>query len=312
MKRLSAVVLLCLALIVPGVVLADNIARDYIPAPPDTLAIFVYYEHLSANSLYANGNKVSNNIDLNGNIGIFRPVYFTQLGPFVIDPQVIIPFGSLSLDLNDGISSSNVSGFGDPILFATIWFLNDTKSKTWLGFTPFFYIPVGNYDNTKLVNLSENRWHFREELGFVKGWEVIPEHNLYFELQVAGDFYTNNNDVLLNSTTGSTGAMSQSPGLTVESHLSYDLTKLFWVSADYYYHYNGRQVVNDVTLANTGGPSSTVGLTLAYNIAPSYQLVFQYKTDVYVENGPPSQTALFRFLYATDFGSAYKCKSDTK
>ncbi len=302
MKRISIVMFLLLTLMVPAAVLADNLARDYIPAPPGTLAIFAYYEHLTATNLYVNGNKFSNNIDLNGNIGLFRPVYFTQIGPFVIDPQFIIPFGSLSLDLNDGISSSNSSGFGDPILLATIWFLNDPKCKTYLGFTPFFYIPVGSYDNDKAVNLSENRWHFREELGFVKGWEIIPEHNLYFELQVAGDFFTSNNDF------GPTGAtMSQSPGLTVESHLSYDLTKLFWASADYYYHYNGNQVVDDVTF-KTGGPSSTVGLTLGYNIAPSYQLVFQYKVDAYVENGPQTQTALIRFLYATDFLSLSKGK----
>jgi hypothetical protein len=301
MKRLVTALLLGLALVIPGAVMADNIARDYIPAPPDTLAIFAYYEHLSGDSLYANGKKVSNNIDLNGNIGLFRPVYFTQIGPFVIDPQFIIPFGSLSL--ND----SNSSGFGDPILLATIWFLNDPKSKTYLGFTPFFYIPVGSYDNSKLVNMSENRWHFKEELGFVKGWEIIPEHNLYFELQVAGDFFTSNNDF---GTLGAT--MSQSPGLAVESHLSYDVTKLFWASADYYYHYNGKQVVNDRTDPYSGGPSSTVGLTLGFNIAPSYQILFQYKADVYVENGAPAQTALFRFLYATNLGMLGTGKTETK
>jgi hypothetical protein len=308
MKRISIVMFLLLTLMVPAAVLADNLARDYIPAPPGTLAIFAYYEHLTASDLYVNGNKFSNNIDLNGNIGLFRPVYFTQIGPFVIDPQFIIPFGSLSLDLNNGISSSNSSGFGDPILLATIWFLNDTKSKTYLGFTPFFYIPVGSYDNGKAVNLSENRWHFREELGFVKGWEILPEHNLYFELQLAGDFFTNNNDVVVNPVSGATGSMSQSPGLTVESHLSYDVTKLFWASADYYYHYNGKQVVNDVTDPLSGGPSSTVGMTLGYNIAPSFQLVFQYKADAYVQNGAQTQTALLRFLYATDFLSLTKGK----
>lgn len=297
MKRISMVVFLCLTLITPCAVWADNLARDYIPAPPDTLAIFVYYQHLSGDSIYANGSKALKDVDLNGNIGLFRPVYFTQIGPFVIDPQCIIPFGSLSLDLNNGLSS-NSSGFGDPILLATIWFLNDPKSKTWLGFTPFFYFPVGSYDNSKLVNLGSNRWRFREELGFVKGWEVLPEHNLYFELQVAGDFFTSNNDY------GAIGAtLSESPGLTVETHLSYDLTKLFWLSADYYYHYNGKQVVNDFTVADSGGPSSTVGLTLGYNIAPSYQLVFQYKADAYVENGPKTQSAMLRFLYVTDLGS---------
>lgn len=305
MKRLS-MLLLCLFLATPSAVLADNIARDYIPAPPDTLAIFLYYQHGSADSMYAGGRKVANDVDYSANVGLFRPVYFTQIGPFVIDPQCIIPFGSANLRSNTLGLDNTSSGFGDPILLATIWFLNDTKSKTWLGFTPFFYIPVGTYDNDGVVSLGENRWRFREELGFVKGFEIFPEHNLYFELQVGGDFFTTNH-----SYTAADANMDQDPIFNLESHLSYDVTKAFWVSADYYYHYGGKTEVdgvkNDDSLSN-----HAVGMTLGYNLTPSYQLLFQYKADVSVESGLPTQTALFRFLYVTDFGSLRRCKSDTK
>ena len=165
MKRLPLIVLLCLAFTAPCAVWADNVSRDYIPAPPDTLAVLTYYEHLSADSIYANGTKVANNIDFSGNIGILRVVWFTQIGPFVIDPQFLIPFGGLNLDTNTGKGGSlTTNGFGDPILAATIWFINDPKSRTWLGFTPFFYIPGGAYDNNGALSMGENRWHFREEL----------------------------------------------------------------------------------------------------------------------------------------------------
>lgn len=298
--------LLCLILAAPCAVLADNIARDYIPAPPDTLAIFVYYQHVSADSYYVNGKKIANDVDYSANVGLFRPVFFTQIGPFVIDPQCIIPFGGASLKSDSlGLDYSS-SGFGDPILLATIWFLNDTKSKTWLGFTPFFYFPVGTYDNDGLMSLGENRWRFREELGFVKGFEIFPEHNLYFELQVGGDFFTTNHSYGITSVN-----KSQDPILNIESHLSYDVTKAFWVSADYYYHYGGETTVDSYKLDDSLS-NHTVGMTLGYNIAPSYQLLFQYKADVSVESGLPTQTALFRFLYVTDFGSLYKCKGDTK
>lgn len=307
MKRFSLLLLLGFVLAVPCASLADNLARDYIPAPPDTLAIFTYYQHVSADSYYANGKKIAKDADYSANVGLFRPVYFTQIGPFVIDPQCIIPFGSANLKSDTLGLDMTTSGFGDPIVLATIWFLNDTKSKTWLGFTPFFFIPVGAYDNDGVVSLGENRWRFREELGFVKGFEIFPEHNLYFELQVGGDFFTTNH-----SYTAANLNMDQDPILNIESHLSYDVTKAFWVSADYYYHNGGKKEVDGVKLSDSTVNSHTVGMTLAYNIAPSWQLLFQYKADVYAENGLPTQTALFRFLYVTDFGSLYKCRGDAK
>ena len=38
---------------------------------------------------------------------------------------------------------------GDLELLATFWFLNDPESKMWLGFTPFVFIPTGDYDDGK-------------------------------------------------------------------------------------------------------------------------------------------------------------------
>ncbi len=67
--------------------------------------------------------------------------------------------------------------------------------------------------------------------------------------------------------------MTQNPVLNVESHLSYDVTKTLWVSADYYYHYGGAKTVNDVSFDSLS--NSTVGGTVGFNIAPSYQLLFQ-------------------------------------
>ena len=296
MKRLSVLVLLCLTLVLPGAALADNLARDYIPAPPDTLAVLLYYTHSSSDSLYAHGDKVAN-VDFTGNVGLFRPVYYMMAGPFEIDPQFILPFGNLNLEAKSGNLDLSTSSVGDPILFATIWFLNDPKSKTWLGFTPFFFIPIGDYQNHGLLSLGENRWRFREELGFVKGFEVIPEHNAYFELQVGGDFFTKNDSF------GKLDQdMNQDPIFNLESHLSYDLTKALFVSADYYYHGGGETEVGnfkqDDSLSN-----SILGMTLGFNIAPNYQLLFQYKGDVHTESGLQTQAFTFRFLYACDLGS---------
>ncbi len=298
MKRLSVVMLTCLALIFfAGAASADNTARDYIPAPPDTFAAMIYYTHSSADTLYANGHKALTGIDFSGDVGLFRPVYWMNAGPFEIDPQLILPFGGLSLDTHLPGGDLSASGVGDLILLATVWFLNDPQSKTWLGFTPFFICPTGNYENNGALSLGANRWGFREELGFVKGFDVLPDHPAYFEIQVRGDFFTDNGDFGAAHQT-----LSQDPILGVESHLSYDLTKAFWVSADYYYHWGGESSLAGFEqkdqLAN-----HTIGFTTAFNIAPSYQVLFQYKNDVAVESGLPQQSFTLRFLYLTDLGA---------
>ncbi len=141
MKRLSVLMLICLALMVPCTASADNIARDYIPAPADSFAAMVYYTHSTADTLYSNGHKVATGLDFSGDVGLFRPVYWMNVGPFVIDPQFILPFGGLNLDTHTPGGDLSASGVGDLMLLATIWFIHDAPSKTWLGFTPSSSVP---------------------------------------------------------------------------------------------------------------------------------------------------------------------------
>jgi hypothetical protein len=158
---------------------------------------------------------------------------------------------------------------------------------------------VGEYDNDKHgLNLAGNRWKFQEELGFVKGFPVLPDHNAYFELQLAGVFQTDNDDVSIG---GREVEESTDPILKVESHLSYDITKAFYASADYYFHWGGEDTLDGVKQDDELN-THTLGGTLGWNIAPSFQLLLQYKHDVQVDNGPEQQVVLFRFLYACDVG----------
>jgi hypothetical protein len=305
MKQLISI-LLCLMLLGPGLAQADNLARDYIPAPPGTLAILMYYQHISSNSFYRQGRLVNSDLGLSGNIGLFRPVYWLEAGPLIIDPQFIIPFGNL--DLKGGPSSS---GLGDPIWFATFWFVHNHDTKTYVGFTPFFFTPLGTYQREKgAINLGENRWRFREEFAVVQGVEVISGHNAYFEIQLGVDLFTKNTDFLNPgfATKPQYGSLSQQPIFNVESHISYDLTKTVWASMDYYGHFFGKQKYEGISLGNELN-NHRLGGTLAFSFAPGYQLLLQYSGDVAVENGPKGQYFMARFLWATDIGSLTGKKS---
>lgn len=310
MKRFALVFMACVAVLIPSIALSagDGIdvifsnARDYIPAPGGTLAVLTYYKHISSDSIFQGGNKVSS-ASLTANVGLFRPVYYLEAGPLVIDPQFIIPFGDISLG-TPGASDSSFTGIGDPIIFATFWFLHDNASMTYLGFTPFFTVPGGQYSRQDSLShvLAGNRWKFQQELGFVKGFRVIPDHNAYIELHLGGVFQTDN-DNSTNPVTGLRDTKSTEPIFKLESHLSYDVTKSFMISGDFYYQNGGKDSFNGVNVPFSKLEASTIGGTLAYNIAPGFQAMFQYTHDIDVENGFKAQTILFRLLYACDLES---------
>jgi hypothetical protein len=147
-------------------------ARDYIPAPPGTTLAILYYQHTTAHEAYSDGDEVANDLNVSANVGIFRPVYYVKLGPFVVDPQALIPFADQHVDGADAQFGGDYSatGLADPVLLATVWFVNNPESKMWFGFTPYVWLPIGEYDEDNGLNIGENRWKGRAEFGFVKGF----------------------------------------------------------------------------------------------------------------------------------------------
>jgi len=209
-------------------------ARDYIPLPSGTFFFGSYFKHITASSLFSAGRKVGNDISLKENLGIFRPVYYTTIGKalygdggLIVDPQALIPFGEAELDTSSlGGGKTSDSGIADPTVLATFWFVNSPKDKFWVGFSPYFTLPLGNYDKGKSFNLGGNRWVFKPELGIVKGFG----DRTYVDLIFNGEFYSDNKDY---KTGAGLAKLEQDPTLGVETHLSFDITKQWYVSLDY-------------------------------------------------------------------------------
>jgi len=278
-----------LALLVsaPGPSRADDDARDYIAAPPGTFLMITYFKHIYADKWFTDGD-VTKDFNFSQNLVIFRPVYYTKIGPFVVDPQALIPAAEVHVD-GEGAGGADLSatGLADPVLLATIWFLNDAASKTWLGFTPFITLPLGSYDQDRALNIGNNRWAFKPEIGFVKGFG-----STYVDLIGAYEFYTDNDDY------GSDGVtFEQDPILTLEAHVSHDITKSFYVAADYFYHWGGETTIDGDDQNNKQSNHAWQG-TLGFGIADNYQILLQYRNDFLVKSGPKTDTFGVRFLYA--------------
>lgn len=287
MKRLFIIAVLGLLLVRPEVSHAAN-ARDYIPLPDGTMLFCTYFKHITASTAYANGRKAANDLGLTANLGIFRPVYYTSIGKalygdggLIVDPQALILFGEQSLDA----TGQSDSGIVDSTVLATFWFVNAPKEKFWVGFSPYITMPIGHYNKNKSFNLGNNRWAFKPELGIVKGFG----ERFYADFIVNGEFYTDNDDYV-------GGKLSQDPVLGIETHLSYDITKQWYVSLDYFYNYGGETKVagvrQDNQLSNHG-----LGVSFFWMVGSNNQLMIEYRNDFSVKNGPATDTFGARWAY---------------
>ncbi|UFS70780.1 transporter [Geomonas sp. RF6] len=297
MKKILVALMLCTGLALPDLSFAAN-ARDYIPAPPGTFLFCSYFKHITAHKLYSDGNRVSSDFNLSENIGIFRPVYYTSIapkalygnGPFTIDPQSLVVFGDAELDGSaTGQTNLSDSGFADPVLLTTFWFVNAPEDKLWVGFTPYVTMPLGSYDRTRGLNLGANRWVIRPEIGIVKG---IGDR-AYVDLVFNGDFFTDNDDY---GTGADRGKLEQDPLFGFETHASYDITKQWFVSLDYYYNRGGETKVNGVK-QNDEQENHGLGLSFFWGVGDHNQLMIEYRDDFSVKSGPGTNTFTARWAY---------------
>ncbi len=102
-------------------------------------------------------------VDYDANINLARYVHYNKLLGMTVDPQFIIPFGHVSLDVGTA-SVIDTTSVGDPILAMTLW-LHETET-TQFGFTPFISVPIGDYDGDRgLDNFGGNRFATTLQLG---------------------------------------------------------------------------------------------------------------------------------------------------
>jgi len=112
-------------------------------------------------------------------------------------------------------------------------------------------VPLGQYDPSRLVNLGNNRWSFKPELGISKAWgpwtvEVAPSVTIY----------TDNTDF------NRGGRLEQAPLYAVQGHVIYGFASGTWVAFNGTYFNGNRTTVNGVR-SNNMQANTRAGITLA-------------------------------------------------
>jgi hypothetical protein len=92
--------------------------------------------------------------------------------------------------------------------------------------------PLGEYDNTKVINLGHNRWSFKPEVGVssTRGKWVL-------EMAAGAWLFTDNTDFVGGRT------REQDPIFAAQAHLTYKFQRNIWLAFDANYYTGGRTTV---------------------------------------------------------------------
>lgn len=203
--------------------------------------------------------------------------------------------------------SESSSGFADPgIVFVTNLIGTPRLKSTvdLLNYEPSFSmdlalllsIPVGSYENDKLVNLGLNRWFGRIALPLKYHFGVFsPGYMSSFEITPSVYLFADNDDFIVGHT------LKNEPLWQIESHLTHDFTRTFMGSLDLLYQ-NGFQSELDGTELGEKLEIGSLGFSMNYQIDDNIMIRTGYNTNVFGNNNLETSVIKLQFVYSWNKG----------
>jgi len=199
--------------------------------------------------------------------------------------DMVLPYAWLSgsADYQGQPVTREVSGLGDPRIRMSVNFLGspalslaeykDYKQNLIVGASLQVYLPLGQYNPEKLVNIGTNRYTFKPEIGVSKAFG-----RLLLELATGVLLITDNKDFY-----GGT-VRSQDPIGSIQAHAIYTFQKGVWVAFDGTYYWGGQSTV-DGAYVNDLLKNSRMGMVLALPLNLHHSLKFYASTGVSTRTG---------------------------
>jgi hypothetical protein len=195
-----------------------------------------------------------------------------------------------------------VNLFGAPA--QTLQEYSQWEQRTLIDAQVFVTAPTGAYDDERFLNVGTNRWTVRLGLPLVQSiGDFTPGRRTTLELVPSVTLFGDND--ALRSLTIEDGApvffsrtLTQDPLYKVEGHLTRDITKELWVSADAMYVGGGETSLDGVAQDDSQA-SFGVGFTVAYKVSEKVELRAlwgDYLTDE--EDGVDTSMVWLRMTYA--------------
>jgi hypothetical protein len=177
----------------------------------------------------------------------------------------------------------DVSGLGDPRFRISLNFIGapplsmaefkDYRQNLVVGASIQVFVPLGQYDAAKLVNIGTNRFSFKPELGISKKFGPV-----FLELAAGVTFYTVNYDFFNGKT------RSQAPIGSIQGHVGYGFKRGIWAALDGTYYWGGKTTLEGVE-GNDLQKNSRLGFTFAVPLNMHNTLKFHISTGVSTRTG---------------------------
>jgi hypothetical protein len=199
--------------------------------------------------------------------------------------DVIVPASSFAAQgfVNGLPREREMSGLGDPRFRVSVNLIGapamsvkdfaNYRQDLIVGVSLQVSAPFGQYDNSKLLNLGNNRWSFKPELGISKA--VGP---WTFELAPSVTFFTDNTDFFGGNT------FAQAPFYAVQGHILYTFQSGAWIALDGVYFSGGHTTLNGVKSDNEQR-NTRAGFTVALPIDRQNSLKLSASTGITTRTG---------------------------
>ena len=258
----------------------DDGPRMYWNAPVGTNILQAYFWTATGNSLTPENTLPQPGFDTDINIGILGYNRIVDLAGHSAIVTAVVTGGKISgnyadhsLPSSSGLGDLYLQGvvnlFGAPALSAEDFasYQQDTVLSLLIGVT----VPTGAYKNDQALNLGVNRWNIRVGLPFmytIGDW--VPGEITTLEVLPSVWFYGENDDY-----TRLDLSFEQDPMVTLEAHITHDITTSLFVSLDYFVQRIGDTFVNGLQ-TGTSNTSDSLGVTAGYMLNAQTQFQLRY------------------------------------
>ncbi len=266
-------------------------------SPTGTNFSGVAYGYSSGNILL-NGLEVEN---LNAKINTFIPFYgrsfklFNKLTKIsVAAPYSVAKFNALVSDVD---TTAYRNGFNDFSFKMSMILIGDQVSslkefakrkqkKFKLGTAFKVKVPLGRYDETKLLNLGANRWAFQFKIAS----SYTLTKKLLLELHIESWFFTENTSYFNGNT------LKQKPLLSTQLHAIYLFGPKFWASASVGQVAWGETSINGVA-KNNNQKNSRFGTSISYKVGKQSSLKASITNGLYTGKGADFTSVLVGYSF---------------
>ncbi|MBN2437831.1 MAG: transporter [Deltaproteobacteria bacterium] len=199
--------------------------------------------------------------------------------------DVILPYSQLSGSaMVDGQPRErNVSGLNDPRFRFSVNFhgapvlsvqeFANYQQDLIIGASVQVSAPLGQYDEDKLVNLGNNRWFVKPDIGISKAWG-----RLTLELSTGVYFFSKNDEFFGGKT------LEQDPLSSSQAHLAYSFGRGIWAALSFNYDYGGRTTINGLQ-SDDLQQNSRAGFTLGLPVNRNNSIKLYANTGVHTSTG---------------------------